>query len=141
MALRRKPGAHLRQRSQLINQPAIDVRGLRTLQRTMRKAGVDIADLKDAHQAASQIVADASRDTAPVLTGALRSTVRGNRAAYKAIVRAGNARVPYARPVHWSRWRSRARPFISQAAQATETRWVEEYRKDVEKIVGKVRGI
>ena len=122
-------------------QPVVEVRGLRTLQRTMRKAGVDIADLKDAHQRASRIVSDASRSRCPVLTGALRASVRGNRAAYKAIVRAGSARVPYARPVHWGRDGRSGRPFISQAAQATETRWVEEYRKDVEKIVGKVRGI
>lgn len=122
-------------------EPALRVRGIRRLGRTMKRAEVDVADLKDAHQRAANTVAAAARPRAPVDTGALKGSIRGNRAQYKAIVRAGSKRIPYARPVHWGRDGRSGRPFISDAAQASEADWYDDYLRDVEKIIGKVKGI
>lgn len=105
--------------------------------RALRKAGSDLADLKDANQAAAQLVAEHARSTAPRRTGALAATVKGNRAGTKATVRAGSSKVLYANPIHWG-WPKRhitANPWISRAAQDTQAIWIGEYQKNVQKIL------
>jgi hypothetical protein len=124
------------------DEATVRVEGLDRLVSTMRKAGADLSDLKEAHAAAGRIVAGDAQARAPRSSGALANSVRASRQAKRAQVVAGGARVPYAGPVHWG-WPARgiaARPFISQAAQATESRWVPVYLRDVKAAVDKVRG-
>ena len=118
------------------------VEGLGTLLRTLKKAGLDIEELKDANAAAAEMVAAAAMASAPRRTGLLGSSVRGSRKARGATVMAGRASVPYAGPIHWG-WPARgiaANPFISDAATSTETRWVAIYQRDVQKALDHVRG-
>lgn len=124
-------------------QPTVRVLGERELKRTLRRAGRDLDEVKDAHRKAAAFVANAAAARAPRRTGALASTVRGNNAARKATVSAGRARVPYAGPIHWG-WPARnitAQPFIADAAQDTEPAWVRLYLDDIKDIIGKVRGL
>jgi hypothetical protein len=118
------------------------VEGLDRLVRTLNKAQVDLSDLKDAHAAVGRIVAADAQARAPRRTGRLAGSIRASRQARRAQVVAGGARVPYANPIHWG-WPSRgiaANPFLSDAAQATESQWVPLYRKDVQAALDKVKG-
>lgn len=121
----------------------VRVEGLNRLVRTLNKAAVDVSELKDAHQRVAQIVADAASSRAPRRSGALASAIRGSRQVRRARVTAGSARVPYAPPIHWG-WAARgiaANPFVSEAAQDTESRWTETYTQDVQNALDQVKGV
>lgn len=118
------------------------IEGLNELVRTMRKAGQDMEDLKDAHARAGEIVARAAEAMAPRRSGKLAGTIRAARQVRRARVQAGRASVPYAAPIHWG-WPARnieANPFLSEAARATEPQWRVEYERAVQDALDKVRG-
>lgn len=120
----------------------VKVDGLPRLRAALRRAGVEVTDLKAANAAAAAYVAAAAAPRAPRRTGRLAASVRGNRAVGRATISAGSAAVPYAGPIHWG-WPARgiaAQPFISETAVATESTWVEIYRTDIERVVDSVGG-
>lgn len=120
----------------------VRVVGARELRATLRRAGVELDELKDAHQRVAAFVAGAARARTPRDTGRLASTVRGNRAQRRATVSAGYGRIPYAGPIHWG-WPARniaAQPWLTETAALTEPVWVQTYRDDVARIVARVRG-
>lgn len=120
----------------------VTVEGLPELRRQLRQLVGDVADLKAAHAAAASTVAAAASSRAPRRSGKLAASVRGNKAASRASVMAGGARLPYAGPIHYG-WPARgieARPFISEAAQATEAVWLPAYERAVQAAVDKVGG-
>jgi hypothetical protein len=118
------------------------VEGLRTLTRTLKRAGDDLADLKDANQAAARLVTTAAVSDAPKKTGKLAATGRPNRAAARAIVQFGGARAVYAPVIHWGWWKRGIppKPFASLAAQRTESQWVPIYEAAVAQIVSQIQG-
>lgn len=120
----------------------VKVENLSALRRELRKAGDDLGDLKDANASVAQLVATAAASRAPRRTGTLAGTVRGNRAAGKATVNAGGARVPYAGPVHygWPAHHIEPHPFVIDAAQATEAEWVPIYEQAIDQVVDRVGG-
>jgi hypothetical protein len=125
-----------------VTETTVRVDGLDRLVSTMRKAGRDLGDLKDANAAAGRIVAANAVGRAPRRSGALAGSIRASRQARRAQVVAGRASVPYAGPIHWG-WPARgigAHPFLSDAAQATEATWVPLFLKDVQAAVDKVKG-
>lgn len=118
------------------------IEGLADLARTMKRAGEDITELKDAHTRAAQIVADRAASLAPKRTGRLAGNIRPAKQVQRARIMAGSAAVPYAGPIHWG-WPARhidANPFISNAAVETEDQWLTAYFDDVQKALDKVRG-
>jgi len=120
----------------------IQVEGLAELARTMKRAGVDISELKDAHTRAAQIVADRATTLAPRRTGRLAGNVRPAKQVQRARIMAGSSAVPYAGPIHWG-WPARhidANPFISNAAVETQDQWLTAYLEDVQKALDTVRG-
>ena len=122
--------------------PVVSVVGLARLRRDLRKIGDDLGDLKDANKRAGSIVAAESARRAPRVSGRLAGSGRASRAAGRASVLFGGARVPYAGPVHWG-WPARgieANPFVVDAAQATESTWVGEYLADLDKIATRLDG-
>jgi hypothetical protein len=81
------------------------------------------------------VVLDAARP--PRKTGRLAASGRAGRGEAKAVVTFGSASVPYARPIHWG-WPARhiePHPFALEAAEQTESQWLEEYRKDLDDLV------
>lgn len=121
----------------------VEVDGLRQLGRDLRRLGDDLGDLKDANASVSQLVAaDASRRAPHGKSGKLGGSVRGNRAAGRATVLAGGARVPYAGPVHygWPAHHITGQPFVADAAQATEGEWLPLYQHEIDQAVAKVAG-
>lgn len=120
----------------------VEVRGARQLRRSLRRAGDDLEDLKAAHARVARLVAGVATSTAPRRTGRLASTVRPAGTKTQAIVRAGYARVPYANPIHWGwpRRGIRPQPWLSTAAQNTETAWVGIYMHEVDQLLARVEG-
>lgn len=120
----------------------ITIDGLDRMQRSMVRAAGRLDDLKVANAAAARIVAEAAALAAPRRTGRLAASIRGSRAVGSAVIRAGGARVPYAQPIHWG-WAARhisANPFISRAAQATESQWTAYYQDAVQRVLDDIEG-
>jgi len=120
----------------------VQVEGARRLRATLRKAGRDLGDLKEAHAAAGRIVQAAAAAAVPRRSGELAGTLRSSGTATQAVVRAGFARTPYAGPIHWG-WPARgitAQPFIAEPAQQTEPRWILGYHRAVDQILANIKG-
>jgi Bacteriophage HK97-gp10, putative tail-component len=120
----------------------IKVEGLNELVRTMKRAGVDITELKDANQQAGEIVAAYAQATAPRRSGRLAASVRSTKQVRRARIQAGRAAVPYAGPIHWG-WPAHhiaAQPFIADAATATQPTWLAAYQDAIETALSHVRG-
>lgn len=119
---------------------AVRVEGARELRRALKAAGDDLGDLKDANQAAAKIVLGEAAPHTPRRSGALAATGRVNRAAGKANVIYGNAKVPYGPPIHWG-WPARnikAQPWVTEAADASQPQWLQAYNDAVQKVLDKV---
>jgi hypothetical protein len=116
--------------------------GLNELIRTMRKAGLDLTELKDAHHRAGEIVATEAAAIAPRRSGRLAGTIRAAKQVRRARVQVGRASVPYAGPIHWG-WPSRniePQPFLSDAARSTEPQWRTEYQRAIEDALAQIKG-
>lgn len=93
------------------------VEGLSQVIRALRALGLDATDLKNAFSKIAAEGATVVAGFAPKRSGRLAGTVRGNRAASKAVVTVGRATVPYAGPINYG-WPSRgiaAQPFMQKA--------------------------
>jgi len=123
----------------------IKVTGSTQLQRTLRQAGVDLDELKDANEGAVKIVLARARQLVPVRSGKLRDSLRIGVTKRAGVVRAGDNRktgVPYAGPIHWG-WPSRGifeNTFMTTAAADTEPQWSQLYERHVERLLGRVKG-
>lgn len=126
----------------MASRPAVEVVGLGKLARTMKRAGVELTELKDLNRAAADAVAPSAISSAPRQSGRLAGDVRTAGTQRAGIVRAGRASIPYAGPVHWG-WPARGikpQPFLADAAHQTEPAWTEIYLAGIEKIIGKIEG-
>lgn len=123
--------------------PAFEVEGADQLRRTMRKAGVDMTELKSTHRSVAETVTQAAKPAAPRgRTGRLAQSIRPGATQKAAIIRAGKKAVPYAGPIHWG-WPKRgikAQPWLAETAETTEPAWSDEYRAAIEKIIEKIKG-
>lgn len=120
----------------------VQVDGLKRLQADLRRAGAGMDDLKDANAKVATLVATEAGARAPRRTGTLAGTGRGSRAAGKATVVFGSARVRYAGPLHWG-WPARgiaAHPFAVDAALATQPEWMDLYAEELQAVADKVAG-
>ena len=118
----------------------IQVDGARQLRASLKRAGLDVQDLKDAHRAVAEMVI--SRSTPPRRSGALAASMRAAGTQREAIMRAGRARVPYAGPIHWG-WPARhitANRFISDAVARNEDPALDMYLHALETIIDKIEG-
>lgn len=139
----------------------VNVYGANRLIRTLRKADLDVKQLKTINKQAANTVSAAARIRVPVgvksrksskryRPGKLSKSIRAGATNRAGVIRAGSKRVPYANPIHWG-WKgtdSRGRHlniqpnyFISDAALATEPVWVKEYEQHMAKVVKSVKGV
>lgn len=121
----------------------LKIEGSEQLRKTMRRAGADMQQLKDAHRLVATTVATRGLAQAPVgPSGKLAKTVRPGATVKAAIVRAGKKNVPYAGPIHWG-WPKRnieAQPWLYEAAVHSEPVWVEIYTDAVNDIIDTIEG-
>lgn len=135
----------------------IKVLGARQLRTSLKAAGDDFRDLKDLHRQIAHIISDAAKGRAPVSDrsirpGRLRDSIRPAGTKTAAIVRIGKKSVPYANAIHWGRawWPNKktkrhiakipGRPFVSEAAQATERQWQALYTTRIDEILNRIEG-
>lgn len=107
----------------------------------MKQAGLDLGNLRAAHAKAAKIAEGAANP--PKRSGALASTVRSSGTKTAGVLRAGRASVPYAGPIHWG-WPRRgisANPFLSDAAQRSESTWLPVYEAAVNDALDQIKGI
>ena len=126
----------------MTEEAGIRVDGARQLRSSMRRAGLDLDQLKSTHAAVAQLVAGRGRTAAPKRSGRLAASVRPSGTKTQAVIRAGYARVPYANPIHWG-WPRRgiaANPWLSRAAQSSEPAWVGIYTREVDRIIDTIEG-
>lgn len=129
--------------------PAIQVDGMKELLAALREIDKAAMDMKDANQAAGQLIVDEAKMIVPKRSGRLERTIRANRAAGAATVRAGTSGVPYAGPIHFG-WPSRPNPakgwrggpiqpnpFLYDAVDHRRDEVVEAYEKYIDGILRK----
>ena len=116
--------------------------GLREVVRDLQAFGVEVDDLKDAFSSISEEGASVMRGFVPVLTGALRATVRGNRAKGKAVVTAGRGKVKWAGPQNygWKRRNIAAQGFLAATDTQMEPRSLRRFEDAVDEVITK-RGL
>lgn len=120
-----------------------EVRGASRLARTLRQAGDDLEDLKDAHSRAAKVVEEGTIGLVPVSSGWLASTIRSTGTKTAGVIRAGNKATPYAGPIHWG-WPKRnikPNPFAADAAKLTEPVWGRIYQEAVNKAIQRIQGV
>lgn len=133
------------------NRAAVKVEGLRTLQRSLKAAGVGLEDLKAAHAEVAATVVRAALPNVPVYAGpatkwvhpgALKESVRGAGQQGSAVVRAGKASVPYAGAIHWG-WPNRhieANPFLWNAIADSQDQWTGLYLNHLNDLIKLIEG-
>lgn len=123
-------------------QPGIRADNLKELRRELRQVKdkeLD-AELKALHKAISDEILDRALPRVPVLTGALKASVRGSGTISAAVGRVGKKRVPYAAAIHWG-WPKRnikATPFLTDAAEELEKDITDRYDEAVSQMLDRV---
>lgn len=104
----------------MADRDGFQVVGLREVVRDLEAVGVAVEDLKNAFAKIAEVGRQRASQHAPRRSGALASTIRGNRAKAKAVVAVGNSRaVRYAGPINYG-WPARNIPadgFMQKADQ------------------------
>lgn len=115
----------------------LEVKGLRELVKAMKAAEADVTELKALNGKAAAVVIDSAVPHTPRRSGKLAGSIRAGATNRAGIVRAGKASVPYAGVIHWGwpRRHIKARPWIADAASATEDRWTDVYLAGMEDLL------
>lgn len=127
--------------------------GLDETVKALRAIGTPARVISAAGVESARIVADEAKTLAPVRTGRLRNSIAVARTVKGAAVRAGNATILYANPIHWGWFRdyesARARrtkrgyinrninpnPFLERALGLKKGEVVEAYRRNMNKLI------
>lgn len=110
----------------------VKVEGLSKLVRQLEEIGGDAEDIKDAMAAIAKRGAKLASSFAPIKTGALRSSIRGNRAKARAVVIAGQGRTNNYAGVQNYGWPKRNIPatsFMQRADTALRPKAIKELDK------------
>jgi HK97 gp10 family phage protein len=118
----------------------LEVEGLNKLVSTMRKAGIDMSDMKQANKKAGTIVANAGRDVAPRRTGRLAASIKPANQARRARVRAGGGGIRYARFQEFGSSKNEARHYLYGSAAKTRDEWLPAYEWELNIILSRIQG-
>ncbi len=122
----------------------IKVTGLSEVQRNLRKLSTDALDLNkteflETNKQVAEIVINETKKYVPILSGSLAAAIRNASTKKSAKVRAGNAAVPYAGPIHFG-WPSRSikpNTFLYEAIDARKDEVTNRYAALVADLVVK----
>ena len=129
-------------------EPLVRVEGGKLLRATMRKAGLDMAQMPAANAKVAKVAEGAIRAAAPRVSGAMAGTIRSSGTMTAAIVRAGYKRLPYAGADNWG-WPESPGGikgsyggafWMQQGAKSSESAWLAVYHKEVENILSQIKG-
>jgi hypothetical protein len=119
----------------------VRVEGSRQARDSLRRAGAQLDDLKEAHTEIANIIQPVAAGAAPRRTGRLAGSGRASGSKREATVSFGN-RLRYARPIHWG-WPARnisPHRFLWDAQQSTEPRWTQVYHQAIQRILDRIKG-
>jgi hypothetical protein len=125
---------------------SIRVEGLSKTIKDLTALGADKSDIVNANFRAAETLRLAALPLVPERTGKLRASLRSSKAKNYAQVAMGNARVPYANPVHFGwfydkEWfiQKNIRPnlFLYRALGATKDKIMERYNQDMQQLIEK----
>jgi HK97 gp10 family phage protein len=108
----------------------VKITGLQETVRSLRRVGVESADLRDAFGNVSKRVAGEAKKRAPRSTGRLQAGIRASRRQNAAVVTSNTRGRPYHRFVFFGTKRMQARPYLWAAVDAVGDEWV---RAEVER--------
>ena len=123
---------------------AIKIEGLSKVQRDLRKLSTDALDLNkteflETNKQVAEIVINETKKYVPILSGSLAAAIRNASTKKSAKVRAGNAAVPYAGPIHFG-WPARSikpNTFLYEAIDARKDEVTNRYAALVSDLVVK----
>lgn len=133
----------------------VRVRGAKRLRRTLKKAGVDLKQMRQVNLEAAKVVEPVAVAGAPVggpyrrpgrgrprAGGRLKRSVRASATQRAGVIKVGGYGVKYAGPIHWGWPAKHIRPqtFAADAAKATEPVWVKQYERHVYDVINSVKG-
>lgn len=115
----------------------INVTGDKELRRALDRFGDRVADMDEPDDDAAEIVRTRARRRAPVVSGALRDTIRAIRVDEGIGVVAGSRRVAYARIIHEGLPSRNIEPnrFLTSALRDEQERVVDVYERHVDRQV------
>lgn len=125
---------------------SIRVLGLRETIKQLEALGASKQEIVDANVRAAETLKIAAAPLVPVRTGKLKATLRVSKAKGYSQVMMGNARVPYANPIHWGwfydkEWfiQKNIKPnlFLYRALGGQYTKIVEDYNRDMQNLINK----
>jgi hypothetical protein len=126
-----------------LNQAAVKVEGVSSVQRQLKKLSSEVdyntAEFLGMHKALASAVAGDSKQFVPVLSGALRESIREAATKKSARVKAGGGKLKYAGPIHfgWAARRIEPQPFIYDAIDGRRDEIKERYEKLVDDLIKK----
>ena len=120
--------------------PAVGVKveGARALSRALKKAGVSVADMKEANQRVAEVVVTAARPLVAKRTGRLAGSIRSAKIQSGATVRAGGGRIKYAPFVEYGTKKMGARPYLTRGMANSEPKWLDVYDKELQRLMDQV---
>lgn len=118
---------------------SISVKGVAEVKAAISKVGKDLSNASDLNKELSTELARKASAMAPVLTGALASSVKGNPSNEKAQILAGSNAVPYAgvQEYGWPNRNIEAQPYLRPAVFNNMPYIVEKYNNYIGTIVKK----
>jgi HK97 gp10 family phage protein len=119
----------------------LEVEGLNKLTRALKKAGVEVQDLKAANVRVGDIVVQGAQPITPKRTGALANSIKPAKRASGVVVRAGGGRVRYAKYVEYGTRRMGARSYLVKAAHDTQPHWMDEYEQELQLLMNHVGAV
>ena len=120
----------------------VKVTGAKELRAKIKQAeDTDLkGELKQAYRDTATLIVTAARQRAPEQSGDLKASIRPLGGVTSAVVAAGNARVPYAAPIHWG-WPKRgitAQPFIGEALKDEWDRVADTFEAAVDRVTDQI---
>jgi HK97 gp10 family phage protein len=113
----------------------VEVHGLNKLTRALKKAGVEIKDLKEANARVGAVVVNASGPLTPRRTDALAGSLRVAQRQSGVVVRAGGGRVKYAKFVEYGTKWMYPRSYLVKGMNDSQPRWLTEYENELQKVM------
>lgn len=120
----------------------IQVKGARELARSLRRAGVQVQDLKAANERVGLIVVTRAKALAPSVSGAMAGSIRASRKQAGVSVRAGGGTVPYAAVIQWG-WAARnitPAYYLTNGLAQSQQAALDAYYAEVDKLLDSIEG-
>lgn len=120
----------------------VEIKGARELGLTTQEAANTLNNLTLPHAKAARIAALRAKREAPVLSGALRRSIKSGVSGSRGYIQAGGGEVgKYVFAVHSGHGTYKPNPFLTRAIRASEKQWIQPYEETIKTALEKVHGI